>query len=251
MIVGRTEAWTGRLLLVRPDGGHDRALREPVHDGAPPLARGAARASPGRPTRSGATSWRPSTRRTWARSWRRACSSCSGVVPVVGGVRDDGRLRHRPPADPGLSSRCSSCSCSGSRCPWRASSSRSTTSCAELGIYDTKLAIILPLIGLYMPFGVFWMRAHFLGMPPEMSEAARVDGATTLDLFWRIHVPLATTGRRRRSPSCSPSGPGTSSCSPSCSWRTPPSGRWRARWVRSRASTRRTSRCWRQGRWSS
>ena len=61
----------------------------------------------------------------------------------------------------------------------------------ELGLYDTKLAIILPLIGLYMPFGVFWMRAHFLGMPKELSEAARVDGATTLDLFWRIHVPLA------------------------------------------------------------
>jgi raffinose/stachyose/melibiose transport system permease protein len=60
-----------------------------------------------------------------------------------------------------------------------------------MGIYDTKFAIILPLIGLYMPFGVFWMRAHFLGMPAELSEAARVDGATTLDLFWRIHVPLA------------------------------------------------------------
>jgi len=60
-----------------------------------------------------------------------------------------------------------------------------------MGFYDTKLAIILPLIGLYMPFGVFWMRAHFLGMPAELSEAARVDGATTRDLFWRIHVPLA------------------------------------------------------------
>ena len=54
-----------------------------------------------------------------------------------------------------------------------------------------KLAIILPLIGLYMPFGVFWMRAHFVNMPGELSEAARVDGATTWDLFWRIHVPLA------------------------------------------------------------
>jgi raffinose/stachyose/melibiose transport system permease protein len=59
------------------------------------------------------------------------------------------------------------------------------------GFLDTKLAIILPLIGLYMPFGVFWMRAHFLNMPTELSEAARVDGATTRDLFWRIHVPLA------------------------------------------------------------
>jgi raffinose/stachyose/melibiose transport system permease protein len=61
----------------------------------------------------------------------------------------------------------------------------------DLGIYDTKLAIILPLIGWYMPFGVFWMRAHFLGMPSELSEAARVDGASLLDLFWRIHLPLA------------------------------------------------------------
>jgi len=61
----------------------------------------------------------------------------------------------------------------------------------DLGIYNTRLAIALPLIGLYMPFAVYWMRAHFVGMPAEISEAARVDGATTWDLFWRIHVPLA------------------------------------------------------------
>ena len=59
------------------------------------------------------------------------------------------------------------------------------------GIYNTRLAIVLPLIGLYMPFAVYWMRAHFVNMPTEISEAARVDGATTWDLFWRIHVPLA------------------------------------------------------------
>ena len=60
-----------------------------------------------------------------------------------------------------------------------------------LGIYNTRLAIVLPLIGLYMPFAVFWMRAHFVNMPAEISEAALVDGATSWDLFWRIHVPLA------------------------------------------------------------
>ncbi len=60
-----------------------------------------------------------------------------------------------------------------------------------LGVYNTRLAIVLPLIGLYMPFAVFWMRAHFVNMPGEISEAARVDGATAWDLFWRIHVPLA------------------------------------------------------------
>ena len=61
----------------------------------------------------------------------------------------------------------------------------------SLGIYNTRLAIVLPLIGLYMPFAVFWMRAHFVNMSPEISEAARLDGAGTWDLFWRIHFPLA------------------------------------------------------------
>jgi raffinose/stachyose/melibiose transport system permease protein len=60
-----------------------------------------------------------------------------------------------------------------------------------MGIYNTRLAIVLPLIALYMPFAVFWMRAHFVNMPSEISEASRVDGATTWDLFWRIHLPLA------------------------------------------------------------
>jgi len=61
----------------------------------------------------------------------------------------------------------------------------------HMGLLNTRWAIILPLIGLFMPFGVFWMRAHFLTMPNELSEAARVDGATTWQLVWRIHVPLA------------------------------------------------------------
>jgi len=61
----------------------------------------------------------------------------------------------------------------------------------EMGILNTRFAIVLPLIGLFMPFAVFWMRAHFVNMPPEITDAARADGASTWDLFWRIHVPLA------------------------------------------------------------
>jgi raffinose/stachyose/melibiose transport system permease protein len=59
------------------------------------------------------------------------------------------------------------------------------------GVLNTQWAIILPLIGLYMPFGVFWMRAHFLGVPRELSEAARVDGAGVIQEFTRIQLPLA------------------------------------------------------------
>ena len=61
----------------------------------------------------------------------------------------------------------------------------------EPRLLNTRWAIILPLIGLFMPFSVFWMRAHFVNMPRELTEAARVDGATTWQLFWRVHVPLA------------------------------------------------------------
>ena len=61
----------------------------------------------------------------------------------------------------------------------------------QMGILNGRLAITLQLIGLYMPFAVYWMRAHFVNMPPEISEAARVDVASTWDLFWKIHVPLA------------------------------------------------------------
>lgn len=60
-----------------------------------------------------------------------------------------------------------------------------------LGVLNTQWAIILPLIGLFMPFSVVWMRAHFLGVPLELSEAAKVDGATTLQEFRRIQLPLA------------------------------------------------------------
>ena len=61
----------------------------------------------------------------------------------------------------------------------------------QMGLLNTRFAIVLPLIALYMPFAVFWMRAHFVNMPGEITEAARVDGASTWDLFRRIHVPLA------------------------------------------------------------
>ncbi len=60
-----------------------------------------------------------------------------------------------------------------------------------MGLLNTRWAIILPLIGLYMPFGVYWMRTHFANTPKELSEAAQIDGASELQQFWLVHVPLA------------------------------------------------------------
>jgi raffinose/stachyose/melibiose transport system permease protein len=60
-----------------------------------------------------------------------------------------------------------------------------------LGLLNTKFAIILPLIGLFMPFSIFWMRAHFVNVPAEMGEAAEIDGASVWQQFWLVQVPLA------------------------------------------------------------
>lgn len=61
----------------------------------------------------------------------------------------------------------------------------------DLGLLNTRLGLILVLIGGFMPFAVFWMRAHFLTMPKELSEAASVDGANAWQSFIKIQVPLA------------------------------------------------------------
>jgi raffinose/stachyose/melibiose transport system permease protein len=61
----------------------------------------------------------------------------------------------------------------------------------SLGLLNTRLAIILPLIGVSMPFGAHWMRAHFRTVPSELADAAALDGASSWQAFRHIQVPLA------------------------------------------------------------
>jgi len=58
-----------------------------------------------------------------------------------------------------------------------------------LGLTDTEWALILP--GLGSAFGIFLLRQFFLGLPREIEEAARVDGAGYLRIFWSIVLPMA------------------------------------------------------------
>lgn len=60
-----------------------------------------------------------------------------------------------------------------------------------LGLLNTRLALILPLIGLNLSFGVVWMRQHFEQMPRDLMEAASIDGAGDMQTFFRIQLPLA------------------------------------------------------------
>lgn len=58
-----------------------------------------------------------------------------------------------------------------------------------LGWLNTYWALIVPAIP--HAFGIFWMRQFFLGMPLELEEAARVDGASRVRVFFAIALPLA------------------------------------------------------------
>lgn len=60
-----------------------------------------------------------------------------------------------------------------------------------MGLLNTRLGLILPLIGLNMPFAVFWMRTHFLSVPEEISEAASIDGAGPWRGLLHVQLPLA------------------------------------------------------------
>lgn len=61
----------------------------------------------------------------------------------------------------------------------------------DVGLLNTYWAVILPLIGLFMPFGVFWMRTHFESLPKELTEAAAMDGAGSWRTLTRVLLPTS------------------------------------------------------------
>lgn len=58
----------------------------------------------------------------------------------------------------------------------------------NLGWLDTYWAIIIP--GAISAFGVFFMRQNMLGIPNDLVDAARIDGASELGIYWRVGLPL-------------------------------------------------------------
>lgn len=59
---------------------------------------------------------------------------------------------------------------------------------SQLGMVNTYWGLILPFLA--GPFGVFLMRQFMLGIPDELIDAARVDGAGELRIFWQVVMPL-------------------------------------------------------------
>lgn len=61
----------------------------------------------------------------------------------------------------------------------------------ELGMIDTIFVLIVP--GLVSAYNLFFFRQFFLGFPVELDEAAKIDGASILQIFWHVYLPMSKT----------------------------------------------------------
>ena len=63
-----------------------------------------------------------------------------------------------------------------------------------LGLYDTWVGLIIPYLSLTLPISIWTLAAFFRQIPWELDQAAQVDGATPLEAFRKVIVPLAAPG---------------------------------------------------------
>ncbi len=60
----------------------------------------------------------------------------------------------------------------------------------DLGLFDTIPGLILFHTAFGLPFAIFLLRNFFIGIPRDLLEAARIDGASELRIFFRLILPL-------------------------------------------------------------
>jgi len=60
----------------------------------------------------------------------------------------------------------------------------------SIGIFDTVLSLVLFHTAFGLPFAIFLLRNFFIGIPKDLMEAARIDGASEVRIFVRLILPL-------------------------------------------------------------
>jgi alpha-glucoside transport system permease protein len=60
----------------------------------------------------------------------------------------------------------------------------------DTGLFDTVLGLVLFHVAFGLPFGIFLMRNFFIGIPRDIMESARIDGASEWHIFTRLILPL-------------------------------------------------------------
>lgn len=64
----------------------------------------------------------------------------------------------------------------------------------QIGIYDTLWALVGPYVAFNLPLSIFILTEFMRQIPIELEEAARIDGSTPINTFFRIALPLSTPG---------------------------------------------------------
>jgi multiple sugar transport system permease protein len=64
----------------------------------------------------------------------------------------------------------------------------------RLGLFDSPLALILTYPTFLIPFCTWLLIGYFKSIPYELEECALIDGASRLQILWRITLPLAVPG---------------------------------------------------------
>jgi alpha-glucoside transport system permease protein len=58
------------------------------------------------------------------------------------------------------------------------------------GLFDTVIGLVLFHVAFGMPFAIFLLRNFFIGIPKDILESARIDGASEMTIFFRLILPL-------------------------------------------------------------
>jgi multiple sugar transport system permease protein len=64
----------------------------------------------------------------------------------------------------------------------------------DIGWLNSYQALIIPYTAFYLPFAIWILRNYMLGIPKEMEETGRIDGAGPLRTVWTIILPMALPG---------------------------------------------------------
>jgi multiple sugar transport system permease protein len=64
----------------------------------------------------------------------------------------------------------------------------------QIGIYDTPMAVMMGYIVLWLPLAIWILHDFFSDVPKELEESAYVDGATRIQAFLKIIIPIARPG---------------------------------------------------------
>lgn len=64
----------------------------------------------------------------------------------------------------------------------------------NLGLYDTKIALVIVYAAINMPFVMWTMLSFYEGVPTTLDEAAFIDGANSLQTFRKVILPICKPG---------------------------------------------------------